>query len=118
MIINHINADLSNDLSISKLEKKLNVSKSYIHRCFKKDTGVSITEYLNKKRIAHARNLLINTNYSVMDICMECGFNNRQNFSYIFKKETGITPSEYRKKNTNKEFIAWLHLDQEGKIDL
>ena len=44
MIINHINADLSNDLSISKLEKKLNVSKSYIHRCFKKDTGVSITE--------------------------------------------------------------------------
>lgn len=118
IIVNMINSSFADPFSIAELATQLNISKSYLHRCFRKDMGVSIIEYLNKRRIDHAKKLLITTNHSVIDISTECGFNNRQSFSYAFRKETGISPSEYKETEANREFITWLHPANKGKLEL
>lgn len=75
--------------------------KSYEHisRCLKKYYHITVTEYINSLKLNYAANLLSNTDYSLTDICLECGFNNPTYFSSYFKKVYGETPHEYRKKH-------------------
>jgi len=67
-------------------------------RFFKSRTQKSLTQFLNELRIGHACKLLQNEEYSVSDVCYECGYNTLANFNKFFKNITGKTPSEYRKK--------------------
>ena len=55
-------------------------------------------DYINIKRIEDSLTLLKSTNLTVLDIATKCGFNSTASFNKIFKKTTGITPKEYRKK--------------------
>jgi AraC-like DNA-binding protein len=66
-------------------------------RFFKKNTGKTFIEFLNEFRITHACKLLAESDFSITDICYECGYNNFSHFNSYFKKITGKSPSEYRK---------------------
>ncbi|MDO5310899.1 MAG: AraC family transcriptional regulator, partial [Clostridia bacterium] len=74
--------------------------KSYEHvsRSIKKYYGTTLTEYINTLRLNYAANLLTNTNYTLTDIYLECGFNSPSYFSSSFKNHYGLSPYEYRKK--------------------
>jgi AraC family cel operon transcriptional repressor len=74
--------------------------KTYEHlsRCMKKYYNITVTEYINLLRLNYAANLLVNTNYSLTDIYLECGFSNQTYFSTCFKRTYGMTPTAYRKK--------------------
>lgn len=74
--------------------------KTYEHlsRSMKKYFNMTVTEYINSLRLNYAANLLINTDYSLTDIYLDCGFNNQAYFSSSFKRIYGVTPSAYRKK--------------------
>lgn len=57
-------------------------------------------EYVNEYRVKQSLRLLEDTNLPVMDVCLECGYNNLGNFLREFKKHTGTTPLQYRKKKS------------------
>ena len=66
-------------------------------RYFKKSTGRTFTRFVNEFRIVQARRLLSETNQSISDISIECGFNNFSHFNRLFREYAGKSASEYRK---------------------
>lgn len=99
-VITDINYDLSADLSLKTLAKLLNVNSSYLSTLFKKETGSTLTEYVNRKRIEHAILLLNSTDMQIQTIALYCGIPDVNYFTKTFKKIVGKTPKEYREMIT------------------
>lgn len=97
-ILTRIDSDLASDLSLKTQAKQLNINPSYLSSLFKKETGSTLTEYVNKKRIEHAIFLLNTTTMQIQTIAQACGITDVNYFTKIFKKQIGITPKEYRDK--------------------
>lgn len=95
--IEFIRTNLDQDLSLDIISKAIGSSSYELSRKFKKETGQSITDYINKQRINEAVSIMENKNLLVTDIAQMVGFNDVNYFTKIFKKIKGITPSEYRK---------------------
>ena len=91
-----IESDLSANLTLSSLSAAHNVSPSYLCTLFKKETGKTVTQYIQEKRIKHASHLLGTTRLQIQTIALHCGIMDIQYFSKLFKKHTGKTPKEYR----------------------
>lgn len=92
--INYISNNISKKISISDISKKLSLSPSRLSHIFKDETGTSILQFIIKKRLILAKELLrkgINLN----DISIQCGFQDYTSFFRSFKKEYGITPRNY-----------------------
>lgn len=68
---------------------------------FQKYLGESIISYFTKTKLNYACNLLVNTNFTILDIASRLAFDSLSHFIKIFKKHTGMTPGEYRKKHQN-----------------
>lgn len=95
-IISTIDSDLTADLSLKSMADMLNVNASYLSTLFKKETGSTLTEYCNRKRVEHAIFLLNSTTMQIQDIAQHCGISDVNYFTKIFKKIVGKTPREYR----------------------
>lgn len=89
------------DTSLSAVAELFKVSDSHLSRVFKQSTGKRFMEYLIYRRIEKAKELLLSNKYKVNDIAALVGYDNQISFMRIFKKYTGVTPSEY--KNSNLE---------------
>ncbi|MCD8026526.1 MAG: AraC family transcriptional regulator, partial [Clostridiales bacterium] len=76
------------------------VDRTYLFRLFKKETGSSIIDYINNKKISKAVVMLSDESVSVKDISVAIGFTDQMYFSKVFKKIKGVTPTEYRKSCT------------------
>ncbi len=100
-----IDADLSADLSLGTLAAAQNVSSGYLSTIFKKETEKTVSEYIREKRINAAKQLLSTTHLQVQTIALHCGIMDVQYFTKLFKKETGITPKEYREYTKNIQKI-------------
>ena len=96
-VITRIDADITADLSLKTQAEFLKVNPSYLSTLFKKETGVTLTEYVNQKRIEKAKHLLLSTNMQVQNIAQSCGILDVNYFTKTFKKYTDKTPNEYRK---------------------
>ncbi|MBQ8358550.1 MAG: AraC family transcriptional regulator [Oscillospiraceae bacterium] len=94
--LTYIDANLAGSLSLRTLAETLNVSSSYLSTLFKKETGQTITEYINQRRVKHAKHLLESTRLQVQTIAQHCGIVDVQYFSRVFKRIAGMTPKEYR----------------------
>ena len=91
-----IDTDLTADLSLYSLAKHLNVNASYLSSLFKKETGSTLTDYVNRKKVRHAAHLLHTTNVQIQAVAQYCGISDVNYFIRIFKKYMGKTPKEYR----------------------
>jgi AraC-like DNA-binding protein len=90
------------DLHMGELERQMHFSKSYLAKLFKEVTGVTIFEYLYRKRINEARiRFMMDTSARVTDVCYELGFKHIAHFSRMFKEQVGHSPEKYRR---NLEF--------------
>lgn len=98
--ITYINTDLTTDLSLKSLATQININASYLSGLFKKETGVPLTEYVNRCRIGHAQLLLLTTDLPIKAIAAQCGIPDMQYFSRIFKRITGVTPKVYQETTT------------------
>ena len=96
-VLTYINDHLDADLSIDTLAGKIYLSKYYLMRKFKQETGYSIHQYITSKRLLAARHLL-SGNESVTDICYGCGFRDYSTFSRAFRAMFHMTPKEWREK--------------------
>lgn len=95
-VITLVDFDLTSDLTLSRQAKRLNVNASYLSTLFKKETGMTLTEYVAKRRIEHAAFLLSSTNLQIQTVAQNCGIFDVNYFTKLFKKHTGKTPKEYR----------------------
>lgn len=92
-----ITSNLSNhQFSVEQLCKEMFVDPSNLYRKLKALTGVNPSQYIRSHRLAKAKKLLKNTSNTITYIAIEAGFKNQNYFSRLFKKELGMTPSEYR----------------------
>ncbi len=93
---------LEYDIDITTLAKNFHYNKKYLGRLFKQKTGLSFHEYANYRRIERAKQFLQNSDETVTNIALRCGFNNVTYFCRMFKKNTGLSPTEYRVQNHMK----------------
>ncbi|MGL5313037.1 MAG: helix-turn-helix transcriptional regulator [Peptostreptococcaceae bacterium] len=91
-----INLNISSNLTVKRVAHEIALSPDYLTRLFKKELGVNIITYINKKRILTSVELLKNTNLSIEDIGDLIGLNNTSYFYTLFKKEIGVSPKQYR----------------------
>lgn len=100
-VVTAIDSDLSAELSLSALASELNVSSVYLSTVFKKETGKTVTEYINEKRISYAKHLLRTTSLQIQTVSLHCGIMDIHYFSKLFKQKTGMTPSAFRAEAIN-----------------
>lgn len=93
-VLSYINENLTEDMSLDSLAARFYTSKYYLSRQFKQFTGLSLYQYIMKKRLISARNLL-RDGTPVMETCLQCGFGDYSNFLKAFKREFGKTPSNF-----------------------
>lgn len=91
-----IDTDLAGDLSLNTLATMQNINPSYLSALFRRETGQTLTEHVNEKRIRLAVQLLRSTRLQVQTIAQHCGIPDVNYFSKLFKKHTGKTPRAYR----------------------
>jgi two-component system response regulator YesN len=75
----------------------VNVSNRHLNRCFKEEMDITPITYLNRYRIKEAKRLLATTQRPITEIGFEVGFSSGGYFTRVFKQETGMAPSEYRR---------------------
>jgi AraC-like DNA-binding protein len=85
-------------LRLDEMSRFLNLNKSYFCSLFKKETGINYSQFVNEVRIEKSKDLLSNTKLSVLDIALSVGYNNSNYYNMTFKRQTGTTPFQYRKK--------------------
>ena len=84
------------DFTLSKLAGILDVNSAYLSRVFKKEMGQNFVDFQTKIRVEKSIELLLDTKLSLSDISIYCGFSDKHYFGQVFKKKTGMTPTEYR----------------------
>ncbi|MEG2773771.1 MAG: AraC family transcriptional regulator, partial [Acetivibrio sp.] len=95
-VISFIEQKYQEKIYVNQLAKLANMNEQYFCRFFKKSIGKTPIEYVNEYRIKKAKHLLKDTELSVMEVCMETGFNNLGNFMREFRKYNQTTPLQYR----------------------
>lgn len=92
---------LNSLLSLDSVAENLGLNSSYLSRILNAHLDKNFTDYVNELRVEEAKIYLLNpefSNYTLVSIGLEAGFNSKSSFNAVFKKMTGMTPSEYRKK--------------------
>lgn len=95
--LNYIDFHYMEPLSLESLAVRFTINKNYLSTRFHRETGMTVTDYINKTRVQRAADLLGKTAYSMQAVAEQCGFADANYFARIFKKINGISPNEYRK---------------------
>ena len=101
--ISYMQENYKAHINVDEIVSGVFLSKDYFRQIFKRITGTSITSYIQELRIAEACRLLETTDDSSAQIARASGFNDIKFFYQTFKKSTGLTPAEYRKKHFDKD---------------
>lgn len=95
---NFVRENLKEPLSLTYISQQLHYNPSYISRLFKQLSGSNLSEYILEEKIRYARKRLEESEDTVAMIAREIGFESSQYFSVVFRKQTGMSPGEYRHK--------------------
>jgi AraC-like DNA-binding protein len=98
VLVNRIMRDYALPLSAAELAAELGMSESRFSRFFRRATGNTFTDFVNRIRVNRAGQLLMETDSLVTHICYEVGFNNVANFNRRFLEVKGLTPTEFRRQ--------------------
>lgn len=95
-ILDYINDHLSQDIKLADLAALLGMSQFHFSHLFKQSMGIAPYQYLLQQRVERAKQLLKQTDQSIMDVAFSCGFNSHSHLSKQFRQLTGISPKAYR----------------------
>ena len=95
-VIEFIKENYHRHIPLDEIAEITYMSKTYLSTLFKKETGYSISEYINGIRVERAMTLLIDSDIQIVDIARMCGFEDQSYFTKVFRKITGSTPKKYR----------------------
>ncbi len=100
--LDYIYDHLHTKITVPVLAEHVGIHPSYLSRLFKAETGLSITEYIQNKKIDTAKNMLIYSDYSPSQIANVLSFPSQSYFTELFRKKTGLTPTRFRTLNLRK----------------
>ena len=95
-VLDYIDAHLGQNLKLENLAQLLDMSQFHFSRLFKQSMGLAPYQYLTQQRVERAKQLLKQTDRSIVDIALHCGFNSHSHLSKKFRQITGMTPKSYR----------------------
>lgn len=98
----YVQENYDQKIVLAEIAKSLYVNRNYLSQLFKRVTGESFVQYLNKYRIEKAKEILRDSNYMVYEVSEMVGYQNSTYFSQVFKSITGTSPSEYYSKVSNE----------------
>ncbi|MGO4270499.1 helix-turn-helix domain-containing protein, partial [Paenibacillus sp. TAF58] len=98
-LLAHIRRHCSSPISLKEASARLSISERQLHRQLKKHTGMSFMEYVQQARIEACCQQLRTNNHKISDIAANVGYQDMKFFNHLFKKMTGITPSQYRQQH-------------------
>jgi len=93
----YIANNLDKVIDIPTAANYVNMSESYFSHIFKKDVGISFIDYINNEKIEKAKKIISCSNYKIYEVSDKLGFQNATYFTMLFKKLTGLSPSDYKK---------------------
>jgi two-component system response regulator YesN len=97
-ILQYVDEHYAKDISIQSISHEFKINPNYVSQLFKKGLNMTFTDYLARMRISYACNLLKTTNWPVNDIASKAGYVAYYYFTRVFKKATGMTPTNFRYK--------------------
>lgn len=100
-----ISKSLHNKLTVAELAHKIDMNESYLSKLFRKEMGVSVSEYIRIMRVDAATNLLKYSEYSCSEISEYLAFSSQSHFIKVFQSHTGLTPKAYRDKYFRHNWI-------------
>ena len=111
LAVDYIRAHVQEPITVEQVANELSVNSSYLSKLFKKEMGKSISEYIRDSKIEIAEHMLRHLDDTSLQIANYLGFSSQSHFIQVFRKQTGMTPEEYRKKHYHKSWIS----EQEAK---
>lgn len=90
--------NIDSNLSLTSISENLYVNKTYLSETFKQRTGVSLVEYMTMAKLERAKKLIQDKGLKIYEISQKLGYDDNSYFSNIFKKYTGLTPTEFKQK--------------------
>lgn len=96
-VIEYVDAHLSENISLAALAAEAGFSPHHFGKAFKASLGVPPCQYVTRTRLTQAMGMLLNSDSTITEIAYEVGFPSHSHFCAMFKKQTGMTPSQYRK---------------------
>ena len=99
-IFNFIELEYNKDCTLKALAKELSYDHAYLSRYFKHSVGIGYTEYVNQYRVNIACEILTNTDCSILQCALDCGYSSLRSFNRVFHSVLSISPSEYKKLKT------------------
>jgi AraC family transcriptional regulator len=109
--IDYIEDNLQEEIALADCAETAGYSLFHYCRLFRTLTGISVMDYLRKRRLAQASIELVETRKSITTICFDYGFNSHENFVRAFKREFYVTPSAYRHVRSSLPLVQRLDLD-------
>jgi two-component system response regulator YesN len=97
-VANYVQHHLSEGISANEIAKTLYVSRPYLSRKFKKETGESLTDFIVEEKTKEAKRLLRYSDKTVGAIGSYLGYSSQSHFSKVFKAQVGLAPGKYREK--------------------
>lgn len=104
--IDYIYEHLHTRITINMLADYVHLTPSYLSRLFKKEIGTSVSNYIQDQKIETAKNMLVYSEYPIVQISSTLAFPSQSYFAEVFKKKTGLTPTKYRTLNLRKTRIG------------
>lgn len=98
-ILLYVNDHLTEDLTLQMIAKQFELHPVHLARKFKKEVGMTFIEYMNYQKVEYAKYLFYLDQYSLSDVAYLSGFNSHSYFTKVFKKVTGLTPTQFVKEH-------------------
>ncbi|MFD0960520.1 helix-turn-helix domain-containing protein [Paenibacillus chungangensis] len=102
-VIDYLNQNYDKEISQEMIADNMNITTSYLSTYFKEKIGINFKDYLNQLRMSKAKELLASTDQKIQDIASQVGYQSKNPFIRMFRKYTGLTPTEYRKEYSKQE---------------
>ena len=96
-ILSYLDRHYRESVSLEQLEQRFFLSRNHICRSFKKATGLTVSQYVNRRRMTDVQRMLRSSGLPIAEICYAVGFGDVAYFTKLFHRITGCTPSQYRR---------------------
>ena len=102
LVISFLKENLNKKLSLNEICENLHCSRSFLCRVFKEQTGQTTIACFNNLKVEEAKNMLVDTQMSISEISFALGFSEVKYFHFFFKKNVGVTPTDFRNKERKR----------------
>lgn len=107
-ILIYIDDNLYDSIKVESIANNFHFDRSYLSRCFKKITGISLIDYINERKVIKTVYDIVYTDEKILKIALNHGFNSLEYFSETFYRVTSFTPTSLRNNNEIKKILPFM----------